>query len=91
MSTSDVARVLRDRYISIIEKMSDDELMVKDFSPALNVALKSQAALDRRESNKAKTGGSEVAFAIIAMLRGDPPPRQIEDGLMIEGVAREVD
>jgi hypothetical protein len=89
---SDVATVLRDRYLEVISTMSDTDLLNKDFASSLSVALKAQGQLDARAKVKAKQGNAELAFAIIRMLSGvgDPPPL-LEDGNTIEGTAVEVE
>lgn len=88
---TDVAKLLRDRYHEIINKMSDSELMVKDFAPGLNVALKAQASLDKRAAQRSKGENAELAFAIIAMLTGQSAPLQLADGNTVDGEAVEVD
>lgn len=85
MSETDVAKLLRDRYHSIIDGMDDVDLMQKDFAPGFNVALKAQAILDKREERKAHVGGAELAFALIALVEGRPVPKQLEDGVTVEG------
>jgi hypothetical protein len=87
---TDVAKLLRDRYHDIINQMSDEDLLVKDFAPGLNVALKAQAQLDKREAQKSKGENAELAFAIIAMLGGQAP-LQLNDGNTVEGEAVEIE
>lgn len=91
LSKSDLATLMRDRIVAIVAEMPDDALLNKDFAPTLNLGLKAQAQLDSREKAKSKKGTAELAFAIIAMLNGAPPPAQLEDGRTIEGTAVEVD
>lgn len=88
---ADVARVLRDRYLEVIHNLEDEELLNKNYAPGLNVALKAQDIIDKRDKAKTKKGNAELAFAIIAMLGGSPPPLQLDDGNTIEGEATEVD
>lgn len=87
---TDLATVLRNRYLEIVSGMTDEDLLNKDFASAVSLGLKAQGQIDAREKAKAKQGTAEQAFAIIAMLRGDLPPKMLDDGLTVEGSFEEV-
>ncbi|MSP56412.1 MAG: hypothetical protein EXR69_12535 [Myxococcales bacterium] len=89
-ATLDLATVLRNRYLEIVGQMSDEDLLNKDFASAVSLGLKAQGQIDAREKAKAKQGTAEQAFAIIAMLRGDLPPKMLDDGLTVEGAFEEI-
>jgi len=93
MPQADLANLLRDRYHKIIDGLSDEDLMDKDLAPSLTLALKTQKVLDDREKVKSKTGTAEIGRMLIAMMEGRmaPPPKQIEDGMTVEGTAVVID
>lgn len=64
----------------------DLDLTNKDHVPGITAGLKAQAILDSREKLKAKTGQTlELLAGLRAILSGDLPPRQLEDGNTLEG------
>lgn len=70
------------------------DLSNKDHVPGITAGLKAQAILDSREKLKAKTGQTlELLAGLRAILSGEfaPPPRQLEDGLTVEGEYEPVD
>lgn len=84
----DLALLLRDRFHKVINGLTDEQLLSKDFAPALALGLKSQTVLDAREKHKAKTGQTlELLAGLRGILTGaiGPAPLQIEDGTTIEG------
>lgn len=84
----DLALLLRDRFHKVINGLTDDQLLSKDFAPALALGLKAQTTLDAREKHKAKTGQTlELLAGLRAILTGSiaPAPAQLEDGMTIEG------
>jgi hypothetical protein len=93
ISGSDLATVYRDRMLALINSMSDEELLEKDFAPAIANALKAQNTLDGREKLKAKTGQTlELLAGLRAILTGAiaPAPLQLNDGNTLEGEFSEV-
>lgn len=87
----DLAVIVRDRAVEQFEA-EDLDLRNKDSVPGISAGLKAQSIIDNREKVKSRGGSAELAFAILAMLRGEaPPPLAVEDGRTIEGVAVEVD
>ena len=89
-ANADLATVLRNRYLEIVGEMTDADLLNKDFASAVSLGLKAQGQIDAREKAKSKQGTAEQAFAIIAMLRGEMPPKMLDDGLTVEGAFEEV-
>ena len=84
----DLALLLRDRFHKVINGLSDEQLLSKDFAPALSLGLKAQKVMDDREKVKAKEGRSlELLGALFAILNpGEPAPvRLIGDGMTLEG------
>lgn len=87
----DLALLLRDRFHKVINGLTDEELLNKDFAPALALGLKAQGTLDAREKVKAKGGKSlELVAALFGLLNPATPP-MVSDGLTIEGEAYEVE
>lgn len=87
----DVAVMVQERVADMLETEELD-LRNKDHVAGIGAGLKAQGLLDSRERAKAKTGQTlELLAGIRALLTGDLPPKQIEDGLTIEGEAVEVD
>lgn len=85
--TSDLASMLRDRYIRVVGAMSDEDLLNKDFAASLTVGLKANAQIEAREKQKTKQGNAELAFAIIEMLTGGVrrPIALIADPSIVDG------
>lgn len=91
MTQDDLAKLMHDRILKIVDSMDDERLLNKDYAASINLGLKARTILDAREKTKAKTGTAELAFAIIRMLGGQEPVKQIEDGMTIEGNFEELD
>lgn len=95
-TSRDLAIMVRDKTADLIEDMTPDALLVfgRDLSPVIGKGLQAQAILDKREVNERKHGIAAGALALQAFLAGlgtGTPPPELEDGLVIEGEAVEVD
>lgn len=96
----DFAAYMRDRIQTAVEQIEPvtaedgsvvDPILRVDLQPALNTGLKAQAVLDKREQVAKKQTQAEVLLGLLAALRGEGRPvAQLEDGMTIEGTAREV-
>lgn len=90
-SKRDFAILIRDQAYTQVENGALDLTDAK-LVPGINAGLKAQSILDQREKQKTKQQSAELAFAIIQMLSGSAPePKQLEDGMTIEGEYAEVD
>lgn len=98
----DAAIIIKERVLDALDKVEEEErqsgnetgawVLNKDLQPALRTALAAQNTEDTREKSRATKGTAEVAFAIIAMLRGDatPQPMAIDDGMTLDGEYEEL-
>lgn len=83
----DLAVLLKDRMLSVVETMSDDDLVAKDLQPFIGNAIKTQAVIDKREN--VKRGNNTFILQLAGALADQM--LQIEDGNTIEGEAVELE
>ena len=91
LPSADLAQMLRDRYVSVVNGMTDEDLLNKDFASSLSVGLKAQGLIDGRERQKAQQGTAELAFSIIAMVTGRSPLPELTPGTVLDGDYEEVE
>jgi len=87
-SDRDLAKMVRERLITLFEGMDDIDLLNKDHSHIVNQMLKTATVFDRRASVAKGEGLLEAGRALLGLLA--PPPRRLNDGMTVEGEAVEV-
>lgn len=85
----DFAALVEQRAIEQFER-GELDLSDKETVPGIGMGLRAAKQIEDR-SNKGKSGGADLAFALIAFLRGEAPIPQLEDGMTIDGEATELD
>ena len=94
----DFAVYMRDRVTTAFENvlpetlddgtLGPDPILHNKFAPAINVGLKAQAILDKREQTQKRHTQSEALVALLSALRGEGRPiALIDDPMVIDGTA----
>lgn len=91
----DLAVLVRDKTYEMVEDLSPDALLVfgKDMAPIIGKGLQAESIIDKRVATERKLGLAAGALTLQAWIAGlgraEQPP-ELEDGMTIEGEAREV-
>jgi len=91
VTDKDLAKMVRERLVSLFENMTDEDLLDKDHKHIIDQMLKTASVFDRRAAKQDGSALLEQGKLLLMLVRGEAPMEALPDPTVVEGTAREVD